>query len=323
MTSAPPDRPVPPCPTVAAQPQRLLIIHNPIAGQRRRRRYAGFLAALRRQGVEIEDQPTTRRGDAERLVASLQPSPGTIVAAAGGDGTINEVINGLMANPSARELPLAILPLGTANVLAAEIGLRCDAESVGRYICGGHARPITLGRVNGRYFVMMAGVGFDAQVVADVNLPLKRRLGKLAYVLKTLQLLGHYSFPRYDLRCDGRRIAAASAVVANGRYYGGRLLMAPAADLTQPDLEVVVLTRSGRLQVLRYGAALLFGLLPKLRDVQTLTAREIHIDGPAGEPLQADGDIVARLPAKIETVPQALRLWVPGPVSHSSDASSI
>ncbi|WP_366555019.1 diacylglycerol/lipid kinase family protein [Aquibaculum sediminis] len=322
MTTAPRDRSVPPCPAVAARPQRLLIIHNPIAGQRRRRHYAAFLAALRRQGVEIEDQPTARRGDAERLAASLQPAPGTIVAAAGGDGTINEVINGLMANPSAREMPMAILPLGTANVLAAEIGLRCDAESVARYIRSGHAQPITLGRVNGRYFVMMAGVGFDAQVVADVDLRLKRRLGKLAYVLKTLQLLRRYPFPRYDLLCDGQRIAAASAVVANGRYYGGRLLMAPAADLTRPDFQVVVFTRSGRLQVLRYGAALLFGLLPRLRDVQTLTAREIHIDGPIGETLQADGDVLARLPASIEAVPHALRLWVPGPAAQSSDASS-
>lgn len=322
MTTAPRDRPVPPCPAVGARPQRLLIIHNPIAGQRRRRRYAGFLAALRRQGVEIEDQPTARRGDAERLAASLEPAPGMIVAAAGGDGTINEVINGLLVNPAARDLPLAILPLGTANVLAAEIGLRCDAESVAHYICNGQAQPITLGRVNGRYFVMMAGVGFDAQVVADVDLQLKRRLGKLAYVLKSLRLLGRYPFPRYDLLCDGRRIPAASAVIANGRFYGGHLLMAPGASLQRPDLQVVVFTRSGRLQVLRYAAALLLGLLPRLNDVEILSAGDIHIDGPKGEPLQADGDLVARLPARIEAVPQALRLWMPRPLSQSSVSSS-
>lgn len=304
------------------RPRRLHIIHNPIAGQRRRRRYAGFLAALRQQGIAFVDHPTARRGDAERLAAALEPAPGTMVAAAGGDGTINEVINGLLANPAARDLPLAILPLGTANVLAAEIGLRCDAESVADYICNGQAQPITLGRVNGRYFVMMAGVGFDAQVVADVDLQIKRRLGKLAYVLKSLRLLGRYPFPRYDLLCDGRRIPAASAVIANGRFYGGRLLMAPAAGLQRPDLQVVVFTRSGRLQVLRYGAALLLGLLPRLMDVEDLSARDIRIDGPEGEPLQADGDLVARLPARIEAVPQALRLWMPRPTGQSSDSSS-
>lgn len=277
---------------------------------------------MRRRGVQIEDHPTARHGDAERLAASLEPAPGMIVAAAGGDGTINEVINGLLANPAARDLPLAILPLGTANVLAAEIGLRCDAESVAHYICNGQAQPITLGRVNGRYFAMMAGVGFDAQVVAEVDLRLKRRLGKLAYALKTLQLLGRYPFPRYDLLCDGRRAPAASAVIANGRFYGGRLMMAPAASLQRPDLQVVVFTRSGRLQVLRYGAALLLGLLPRLKDVEILTAQDIHIDGPKGEPLQADGDVVARLPARIEAVPQALRLWMPGKPDQSSDSSS-
>src|SRR5690625_1506605 len=292
--------------------RRLAVIHNPLAGQRRRRRYAAFLEALEARGLVVNELPTRRRGDAERLAQAVGPEAGDMLVAAGGDGTINEVVNGLMANPQGgRALPLAILPLGTANVLAAEIGLGSDIENVVDTIVRGRTRPLTLGRVNDRCFLIMAGVGLDAHVVQQVDVGLKRGLGKLAYVAKLLQQLFTYDFPRYQVTIGDESFSAASLVVAKGRYYGGRLLMAPQASIFEDRLEVVLFSRGHPWHALGYGAALLLGRLPKIKSVQHLQARSLRIDGPAGDPVQADGDIVTRLPAEVTLVPHAIRLVVP------------
>ena len=292
--------------------KRLAVIHNPIAGHRRRHRYADFLTALRGRGLIVRELPTTCRGDAERWARTVSRKEGDMIVAAGGDGTINEVVNGLMVNErGGRDLPLAILPLGTANVLAAEIGLRDDIDSVVDCIAGAQTRKITLGRVNGRCFIVMAGIGFDAQVVAQVDFELKRGLGKLAYVVRVLQQLFTYDFPRYHVACDGKSFTAASLIVAKGRYYGGHLLMAPGVSLFDNSLEVVLFRHSGPWHALKYGAALVLGLLPRLRDVQRLQTQALRIEGPAGDPIQADGDVISQLPADITLVPQALRLVVP------------
>lgn len=292
--------------------RRLAIIHNPLAGQWRRRRYAALLQALRRDGWELREMPTLRRGDAERLAALVTPADGDMVVAAGGDGTINEVINGLMANQvGGRDLPLALLPLGTANVLAGEIGLSTDVRSITRCLLAGEARRIALGRANDRYFVIMAGVGFDAHVVERVDPALKHGLGKVAYVAETLRQFAHYRFPSFRVRVDGKSFEAASAVVANGRYYGGRLLMAPGANVEEATLQVVLFHHKDRLHAIKYALALLLGLLPRLPDVTRLDAQQVRIEGPAGEPVQGDGDIIASLPADFTVTPRAINLLFP------------
>lgn len=218
--------------SIHSRAKRLAVIHNPIAGRGRLRRYAAFLDALKARGLIVKELPTSCRGDAERWARQVSSAEGDMLVAAGGDGTINEVVNGLLANrQGGRELPLAILPLGTANVLAAEIGLSDDIESCVDCIVRGEVRPITLGQMNDRCFLIMAGVGLDAHVVAQVDVGLKRKLGKLAYVAKLLQQLFTYDFPAYSVTIGDKSFRASSVIVAKGRYYGGRLMMAPRASL--------------------------------------------------------------------------------------------
>lgn len=301
-----------PEPPLPSEVKRLLVIHNPIAGRRRRHRYAAYLEALRAHGLLLEELPTTCRGDAERQARDIACGPGDMIVAAGGDGTINEVVNGLMHNRQVgRDRPLAILPLGTANVLAAEIGLRRDLDSIVDYITKGRPRRIALGRVGERYFITMAGVGFDAHVVAAVDEMLKRRLGKLAYVTRLLQQLRTYDFPTYQAIIEGRNFPASSIIVTNGRFYAGRLLLAPEASLEEEALKVILFQRKGVWHALKYAAALLFGLLPRLSDVRQLSAQRLRLEGPPGDPLQADGDLVGQLPANVELVPAALPLLMP------------
>lgn len=288
-----------------------VVIFNPTAGARRERRLAAVLARLEAAGMSCRVAGTAARGDAERLAreAGDDDTPPGLVIAAGGDGTINEVVNGLMA--SASPPPLAILPLGTANVLAAEIGLPVSSDAVAAAILGGRRLDISVARVNGRCFLLMAGVGFDAHVVAGVDSAVKRRLGKGAYVLESARQMWRFGFPRYRVTIDGASHEAASVVVARSRFYGGRHLAAPEARLDSDSFQVCLFERGGRGAVLRYGLALVTGRLPGCAGYCIRTGRRVTIEGPVGDPVQADGDVVAHLPAEIDLAPRRLSLIVP------------
>jgi YegS/Rv2252/BmrU family lipid kinase len=287
--------------------RRLLIIFNPAAGWRRRRRLAPILAQLRAHGCALALRETEGPGDAERLAAEVDPAAFDLVVVAGGDGTVNETINGLGRSG----LPLAVIPLGTANVLAAEIGLRTDPATVARCVALGQPRPIALGAANGRRFILMAGAGFDAHVVDEVSVPVKRWLGKGAYVLSMLRQLLVSDFPEYEVRTDNTVHHAASVIVANARHYGGRFVSAPAASLESDTLQVCLFERGGRLAAIGYALALVTGRLPEVASYRLIEARRIEVRGRPGEPLQGDGDIIGRLDATIEVLPKALDLVYP------------
>jgi diacylglycerol kinase (ATP) len=287
--------------------RRLLIIFNPAAGWRRRQRLAPVLRRLREHGCAVDLRETQTPGNAERFAAEVEPATFDAVVAAGGDGTVNETINGLVRSG----LPLAVIPLGTANVPAAEIGLRTDPASLARCAAFGRPRPITLGVANGRRFILMAGAGLDAHVVAGVSVPMKRRLGKGAYVLSTLHQLLVFPFPSYEVLIDNTAQHAASVIVANWRYYGGRFVCAPDASLESDTLQVCLFPQSGRLAAIGYALALFTGRLPKLSTYRVIQARRIEIRGRPGEPLQGDGDIIGALDVAIEVLPNALDLIYP------------
>jgi diacylglycerol kinase (ATP) len=298
--------------------RRLLIVFNPTAGGRRRRRFEAVVAELRRLGCEVTVRPTGARGDAEQLAASADPNRYDVLVVAGGDGTINEAVNGL----SGARLPLAIVPLGTANVLAAEIGLATDPRSVARTIALGRPRPISVGVANGRRFLLMAGTGFDAHVVRSVDLALKRRIGKAAYGISILRQLWRFAFPEYLVTIEGRTWKAASVLVANAHYYGGRFVCAPAADLRTPSLEVCLFENRGRLSAIGYALAMFSGRLPKLKSYRIVTAGKVHIGGGSGEPVQGDGDILTHLDVTIEVVPEGLWLVFPPAVAAAASVDA-
>lgn len=289
--------------------RRALVIFNPTAGDRRRRRLDPMLRAMEDLGVEPILVETMQAGDAERFAQAADPDTLDLVAVAGGDGTVNEVINGLQDKP----LPLAILPVGTANVLAIELGIGQEPHEVARMVAFGEPRAITLGRVNHeRRFVLMVGAGFDARVVSEVSLALKRRFGKLAYVGTFLHQMFACRFPTYEVEIDGVTWRAGSVVVTNGRHYGGAHMIAPTADLEAPTVEVCLFQNTGRLAVLGYGLALVTGRLPELRSVRVVSgARRVLIRGPEREAVQSDGDQLGTLPVEIDVLPGALRLVYP------------
>jgi len=294
--------------------RRVLIVHNPVAGWRRSARVARVRQELEALGCTVRMEATDHAGHAEQMLRSLRPGLFDVVAISGGDGTINEAINGLGA-----EAPvLAVIPNGTANVLAQEIGLPEHPTQIARLIAEGEPATIYTGTANGRRFAMMAGVGFDAHVVAAVTPKLKRRLGKAAYVWRSLTLSRHFDYLPYRVRIDGTDAVAMSAIAANGRFYAGRHLCAPEARLDRPGFHVCLFARGGAYNVIRYGAALLVDRLPTLPDFEIRRATSVDIEGQTGEPVQADGKIVATLPVRIRTVDAPIRILRP---HESADVS--
>lgn len=288
-------------------PRRLQIIYNPVAGSRSRRTLGDVLDRLEAMGCVVDLAETTGPGDGHRLAAECSAKQFDVVIAAGGDGTINEVINGM----GPQSPPLALIPLGTANVFALEIGLPLDPARIAAIIATGTARRFHTGRAGNRRFVQMVGVGFDAHVVAATGFRLKKRFGKLAYVWRILYCLIHFPTERYRVHGDGFCFSAASVIVCNGQLYGGAFKLCPAASVWSPGLHVCVLERSGRWHLVRYIVALAFGRLDRLADVRWCRTQRVRLEGADGSPVQADGDIVGDLPIEIEAEEVSLRVLVP------------
>jgi diacylglycerol kinase (ATP) len=304
----------------STQPKAVLLIRNPTAGRRRQGLVDAVVRQLEAEGWAVEMVDTTAAGDARRLAESHEVDRYAVIAVAGGDGTINEVVNGL-ATRGESVPPLAIVPLGTANVLAHELGLAASATAVARTIMSGRAVLVHPGQASGegdpRCFSLMAGAGFDAKVVAGVSAPLKRRFGKAAYVWRSLIETRRYRPVRYAVEIDGAHYETASVIVTRSRHYAGPYVVAPKAALSEPLLHVCLFERWGRRQTLRFGLALLLGRLPHTGGYRVITGRHIKVSVQcdAGElrrqPVQIDGDDALTLPVSIGLASAAVRLLQP------------
>lgn len=290
----------------------ILIIHNPEAGGGRRRIVEDVRLACTALGAAVESRATRCPGDAETLaLEGAREGFGTVVAA-GGDGTVNEVVNGLMRVPPAEGRPaLALLPAGTVNVLAAELELPREPAASAAMLVAGRRRRIDVGRANDRYFVSCAGLGADAAAVSRVSLPLKRMVGRGAYAAAAIHALALEAGRLFEVRLGERHIRASALLATNIRRYAGPRLVAPQALLDDGLLDVVLARKGGRAAWFRYGLHLLFGTLGDAPGLTRLQARRLVVDEPAGMPVQVDGDIRTRTPVVIEIAPAALDLVVP------------
>ena len=281
----------------------MVIIFNPVAGRRRAHLLWRVLDVMVANGIRIDIAETHSPGHAEALARAAAAAGERIVVAAGGDGTIAEVANGLMGSAAS----LGVIPLGTANVLAHELSLPFAPRAVAAALAFGRTRPLWPGMVSGpagsRLFVQMLGVGFDAHVVHRLSLPLKRLLGRGAYVLQTLRELARYRFAPIRLRIDGQEMQAASAIVTKGRLYAGKYLLAPDAQPALAGFSVVLFDRAGPGAALLYGAALPCDLLGRAPGVRHVRASRIDVIGNDAIAAQADGDACGFAPLSVCDAP--------------------
>jgi diacylglycerol kinase (ATP) len=268
----------------------MVIVFNPVAGRRRAHLLWRVLDVLVANGVRLELAETCRAGHAEALTLEAVRRGEPMVVAAGGDGTIAEVANGLMGT----DARLGVIPLGTANVLAHELGLPFSPRAVAAALAFGRTTTLWPGVASSargdRLFVQMLGVGFDAHVVRRVSFPMKRLFGKGAYVLRSVAELTRFSYPPIRVRLDEVETQTGSIIVSKGRLYGGRFRLAPDAVPGRPGFSVVLFDKTGPAATAMYGAALPMNLLGYAPGVRRIRANRVDFIGNQMVPAQADGD---------------------------------
>src|ERR1044072_4146407 len=235
--------------------RKAVLIYNPKAGRHVDpvRAVEAFRAVAREGGVDVEARPTSGPNDAARIAAEAARAGATDVSARGGDGTVHEVIQGLVG-VGAR---LMVWPAGTANVLARQLEIPRGAKEAARVFVEGRSRRITLGAATvertgeRRYFFMMAGVGLDASVVQSVRPRLKRRLGEAAFWYAGLAHLAHWVPKEFTVEVGDERLKATYAAVGKAPWYGGGLARTPRARLDDEEFEVCVIDTHSRLRYLR------------------------------------------------------------------------
>lgn len=290
-------------------PRSAVLIHNPGSGQRRDRFHSitRMVDALRGRGVTVNPQVTTGPADATRLTAGALEARADLVIVHGGDGTVNEAMQVLVGTST----PLAVWPGGTSNVLARELDLPGGIDLLADVIAAERTRRVSVGRAGERYFLLMAGVGLDADVVRAVHPGLKRLTGEGAYWMAGLRQLTDWNPMHFLVETEDGQHSATFAVVANAASYGGGLRFAPEARMDDDLLDVCLFDSTQRHRFARYLAAAFTGSHLGMPGVTYLKTRRATVHGDASRFVQVDGELLGPLPVTFECVPDALSLVVP------------
>ena len=284
------------------------LVINPTAGGYFPKRLAAITAVMESCGFSAEVLPTEGPDDAGRFarrICAEEAEP--FIIAGGGDGTVNGVVNGLTPGMAT----LAVIPLGTSNVLAREIGIVSIDDAL-RRIARGRAESMSVGVLEkgefSRHFLLMAGIGFDGAVVEQVRLGEKRALKQGAYILSALRCLRSWTEEPFEVTVDGESIACHSVIVCNAAKYGGKFMLAPGADIFTPGFELVCITGCKRETYFRVSTRLLSGKGLEGKDIALLKGADITVSGE--RPVQLDGDYVCHAPVRLRAVRDFVRLIV-------------
>jgi YegS/Rv2252/BmrU family lipid kinase len=282
-----------------------LIILNPAAHSERAQRKRAEVEAL---ATDCSFCATTGTGDAELMTRRAVKEGFEKIVAAGGDGTVNEVVNGL-AGTNAR---LGVLPIGTMNVFATELGLPVnDLERCWNIIESDSTRDVDLAKANQKFFVQLAGVGLDAQVVKETSLQLKRNFGPLSYLISAAQIAARQP-PRLSIQSDETPVKEGSFVlIGNGRLYGGPFPFFKHALMDDGLLDVIVFKSLGYLEIIKYLQDVVFSDDIRVPEIEYFQTRRIRIESGQSVPVELDGELVGNCPVEFTLQERALRVLAP------------
>lgn len=292
----------------ASVQQRVLILANPIAGGGRSKRLAPQLAlALRARGVDAEVYFTQRAGDASRRARATAGEGFDALIAVGGDGTLNEVLNG-MPDPS---VPLGVLAVGSANVLACELRIPKDPVRLAELIAARRTREHAIGVANDRRFLLFCGAGLDGAIVEEVARTRTGTLGKWKWLPSIFRIVVRWPMPRLRATfADGSSLDNLSSVlVTRVRNYGGVAKLPKGIDPSSPQLFVLCFSARSRFVWAWLGLRAALGLLSPCRWLTMRAAFEVRIDGIA--PMQIDGDFAGSANAKVTLHAARANLFAP------------
>jgi YegS/Rv2252/BmrU family lipid kinase len=294
---------------------KICVIFNPTARGEKARHFQAHLTALSTQCLL---KPTSAPGAGRALAAEAVQQGFATIVAAGGDGTVNEVLNGIGDVPDGfQRARLAVLPLGTVNVFAKELGMPPKVQAAWNLIREGREAKIdlaeatltTLGQPCRRYFVQMAGAGVDTRAIELVDWEQKKRLGLFAYIVAGIKAMGEAK-PRIVVTDGRQELDGEQVLIGNGQFYGGRYRLFPAADWRDGLLEVSVLPRASWGRLMRGACGLFLGRLYTVGGVRHLRAETLRLSSTGSVAFQVEGENVGHLPVAIAVRPQALRVIV-------------
>jgi diacylglycerol kinase (ATP) len=302
--------------SVLSRIHRMTVIVNPAAGRGTARKWIGELEnriSIAIQGahriISWEIIETAGPGDATELAREAAAGGANIVVAAGGDGTVGEVVNGLVGTEAA----LGVIPMGTGNDFARSIGLGGDVDKAIFNLLEGVPMAIDVGRTQGRYFVNVAGCGFDAVVAQRVNRGFKSLHGTSAYLAAVWQTLWEYRASQIRLTLDAEVIESKAMLcsVANARYYGGGMRIAPDAMLTDGLYDICLLEEVGKVEFLRAFPRVFKGTHTTHPAVKMRRSKYVKVESDRPLPVLVDGEIVGTTPVEFEMLEGGLTLIGP------------
>jgi len=282
-----------------------ILLYNPSAGRSplSSERLQHVLNRLRLGGLRCEAVVVDPDSRSSPLLDFRNKS---LLIVHGGDGTIHHALQ----QAAGQNVRLAVLPAGTANVLARELRIPLDLDQAIDVVLQGKIRRISLGRSGDRCFHLAAGTGLDAAVISRLNRRLKRVVGEGAYWAAGLRTFIDYQPQTIRLQVDGEMLEGSFAVIANARLYGGNLRLTPDADLSDDLLDVCLFTSRHKFRFLQYLWGALFGDLRTYPDVIYRKARCVQVTGP-NVPIQMDGELVGHLPASFSVFDPGIEVLVP------------
>ena len=294
----------------------IALIFNPTARGNNAVKFRKWLGQLPNNVTLIE---TTAPGSASGLAEQAIKDGFQTIVASGGDGTINEVVNGIgQKKRELDEVSLGILPLGTMNVFARELGISLSIKKAWNTIQLGHTRKVDLpiaklhthSGLTEKVFIQMIGAGLDGDAVGGVSIPLKRKVGALAYLASTLSAL-RATPPKLTAKWDGGSTEGEWMCVGNGKMYGGPFTLFPNAMVDDGKLDLCVLPKVNNRIIAHAVIAMLRGKLNSWPGIIYHRVSELTIEGPTDTRIQADGDYIGKLPLQIRVLPRKLNVLVP------------
>ncbi len=286
---------------------KLKLILNPAAGKGSSKKAAAKVEEiLRQKGIDYSLDTTHKPGEATKLARKANQEGYEVVAAIGGDGTVNEVINGLIFTETA----LGVIPCGRGNDFAKFIGASHKIEEAVDLILNGQPKKTDAGRMNDRYFINGVGVGFDSRVALEVYKAPKFLTGIWNYLYAVLQTMFKFEPPHFTIRLENSSSFGEKfmVTVANGRYFGGGFMITPEAKPDDGLLDICVVENLDKLKILRYIPKVIRGTHTHLKEVLMLKAAEVKIEIKKPHVAHIDGELMEDSVFRIKVLPGAVRV---------------
>jgi diacylglycerol kinase (ATP) len=282
----------------------IVVILNPAARGRKSR---ALWEKVRKLSSDAFVHTTREQGEAREFAKQAAERGCKIVVAAGGDGTVNEVVNGLAGS----DVAMGLLPIGTMNVFAAELGLPTNnLRKCWDTIKAGHVRLVDLPMANRHAFVQLAGVGFDAQIVQETSRDFRKQFGPLSYLVAATQIVSRAA-PELVVEAGGKHKRGSFVLIGNGRYYGGPFVIFKDAKIDDGKLDVLIFKNLGYLDIARYLSGIVFGTHADLHDVEYFQTRRVVVRSAGSVPVEVDGEVIGNVPVTFRMSTHKLKVIAP------------